>query len=222
MPFMDAAATLVLLVRHGHAAPVDRWLAGRRAGIPLSEHGRQQASALAGAIDASPLRPVAIYASPLERAWETASALAAAPQLPVVIREALTDVEYGAWTGKTLHELSVLAEWHAYNADREHSRPPGGESLGEAGRRLVAELERARSLHPGQAVVVVSHADPIRAALAHYTSTPLNDALRVTVPTASTTVLELTGGRATVLGLALSPTELRALTHPAAAPADLD
>jgi broad specificity phosphatase PhoE len=212
-----ADATRVLLVRHGHAAPVDRWLAGRRAGISLSAQGREEAAALAGALRASALRPIAVYASPIERAWETAWTIAAATNLSVVTRQALTELEYGAWTGKTLHELNGLPEWRTYNEHRDRHRPPGGESLAEAQARMVAELERLRSLHAGSTIVVVSHADPIRAVLAHYTGTPLNDALRFTVRTASMTTLELAPTGAAVLGVDVTAAELEGSEPPAPA-----
>jgi ribonuclease H / adenosylcobalamin/alpha-ribazole phosphatase len=218
---MTIAPTTVLLVRHGHAAPVDRWLAGRRAGIPLSDRGRDEVAALAEALRASPLRPAVVYSSPLERAWDTAWALAAATTLTVVTRQAFTEIEYGAWTGKTLCELSGDPEWHAYNADRERRRPPGGESLGEAQGRMVAELERLKTLHPAEVVLVVSHADPIRAAIAYYTGTRLNDAQRFTLATASLTRIALGPRRSTVLRINVPPAGLaepRLPTSPDAPP----
>jgi broad specificity phosphatase PhoE len=207
---MDPAPTTVLLVRHGHAEPVDRWLAGRRAGIPLSARGRLEVTALADALRAVPRRPTAVYSSPLERAWETAQMLAAADLVAVVMREAFTEIEYGAWTGKTLGELNSVPAWHAYNTDREHSRPPGGESLAGVQARALWELGRARSLHPGEVILVVSHADVIRAVLAHYTQARLNDAQRFTVDTASVTTLELGAQGGIVLGVNQHATEIAA------------
>ncbi|HYA68397.1 MAG TPA: histidine phosphatase family protein, partial [Acidimicrobiales bacterium] len=63
---------VALLVRHGRTPTTGSVLPGRTAGLHLSEAGRDQAEAVAERISALTARPVAVYASPLERAVETA------------------------------------------------------------------------------------------------------------------------------------------------------
>ncbi|MFZ9232052.1 MAG: histidine phosphatase family protein, partial [Ilumatobacteraceae bacterium] len=71
------AATLVLLVRHGQTPTTGKLLPGRAPGLHLADTGRQQADAVAERIAA--LKKIdAVYASPLERARETAAPIARA------------------------------------------------------------------------------------------------------------------------------------------------
>jgi broad specificity phosphatase PhoE len=127
-----------LLIRHGHADPLGRWLAGRTPGVSLSEIGREQASQLVRALTWAPLS--AIYTSPLERALQTAQPLAFDYGLDVRVRSAWTDVDFGAWTGRTLKDLSTDPEWNRFNRERNHACPPGGEALADVRRRVVDEL----------------------------------------------------------------------------------
>ena len=72
------------------------------------------------------------------------------------------------------------------------SRPvPGGESIAEMQSRMVAALEQVVADHPGELIVVVSHADPIKAAIAHFSGVHLDLFQRVIVSPASVTVFEL-------------------------------
>ena len=57
--------------------------------------------------------------------------------------------------------------------------------------RMVTALEAVVAQHPGELVVVVSHADPIKAAIAHYTGVHLDLFQRIVVSPASVTVFEL-------------------------------
>jgi probable phosphoglycerate mutase len=72
------------------------------------------------------------------------------------------------------------------------ARFPGGESLAEVQARMVAELDTIRDAHPGQTVAVVSHADPIKMAVAYYTGLALDLFQRLTISPASVTVLAFT------------------------------
>ncbi len=74
---------------------------------------------------------------------------------------------------------------------RPRARFPGGESLAEMQSRMVTALEAVVTAHRGELVVVVSHADPIKAAIAHYTGVHLDLFQRIVVSPASVTVFEL-------------------------------
>ncbi len=54
---------------------------------------------------------------------------------------------------------------------------------------MVAELDAIRDAHPGQTVAVISHADPIKAAVAYYAGLPLDLFQRLTISPASMTAL---------------------------------
>ena len=64
-------------------------------------------------------------------------------------------------------------------------RFPGGESFVEMQLRMVTTLERLRDAHPGGTIVCVSHADPIKAAVAHALGTHLDLFQRIVIGTCS-------------------------------------
>jgi broad specificity phosphatase PhoE len=104
-----------LLIRHGHAAPEDRSLAGRRAAVPLDDVGREQAHVLAHALTWLTLSGV--YSSPVEGAVETAFPLANDHGLDVRVRPALTDVDFAGEPladvqRRVVAELMTLAKSH--------------------------------------------------------------------------------------------------------------
>ena len=101
--------TLLLLIRHGENDFMQRRLTGRTAGISLNAKGRQQAQTLADALTHAPIK--AIYASPLERAVETAQPLALAHGLEIQIRPALIEVDYGRFQGRTYKQLARTNLW---------------------------------------------------------------------------------------------------------------
>jgi probable phosphoglycerate mutase len=187
-----------LLVRHGHTATTGKALPGRAAGLHLADRGRAEAEALAA--DIGRLKAVAaVYASPLERARETATPIAAARRLPVQIDGGLSDCDSGEWTGRALRDLRKTPEWRIVQRYPSGFRFPGGESLAEMQARVVATLGRLVARHPGETLVVVSHADPIKAAVAHALGTPLDLFQRIAIAPASVTAIAYRPDGPTVL-----------------------
>ncbi|MEO7429223.1 MAG: histidine phosphatase family protein, partial [Acidimicrobiales bacterium] len=111
-------------------------------------------------------RVAAVYASPLERTRETAAPIAKALGLPVRRAKGLLECEFGDWTGAELKKLSKLPEWRTVQRNPSGFRFPGGESFTEMQTRIGTAIETIRGNHAGQTVVAVSHADPIKAAVA--------------------------------------------------------
>ncbi|HWH67867.1 MAG TPA: histidine phosphatase family protein, partial [Candidatus Sulfotelmatobacter sp.] len=95
--------TIFYLIRHGENDWVGKAIAGRSPGVHLNAAGRQQAEQLAKQLAAHPIQQ--LFSSPLERARETAEPLARRLGLEVQIAPALTEMDFGQWTGKTLAEL---------------------------------------------------------------------------------------------------------------------
>jgi probable phosphoglycerate mutase len=184
----DAGATLVLLVRHGVTTTTGRVLPGRSAGVHLSDDGRRQADAAAGRIARLP-RVAAVYASPLERARETALAIARARRLAVRVERGLVEIDVGAWAGQSLKRLRRKPEWQVVQHHPSGFRFPGGESFGEMQTRVTEALARLAGRHRGQTIVAVSHADPIKAAVAHALGVPLDLFQRLVIATASVTAV---------------------------------
>lgn len=205
-----AAPTLVLLVRHGQTATTGTVLPGRAKGLHLAETGRAQAQAAADRIGALE-RVDAVYASPLERTRETAAPIAAATGQKVQIAKGLLECDFGEWTGKKLSLLRKKPEWSTVQNRPSIFRFPGGESFAEMQLRIWNELERLVAAHPGQRVVAVSHADPIKAAVAMATGVHLDLFQRIVISPCSITPLLFTPGGPIVLAVNSTGDDLRTL-----------
>jgi probable phosphoglycerate mutase len=131
----------------------------------------------------------AIYASPLERAQETAAPIAEATGLPIQVEDGLIELDVGDWTGLALAEAAKRPEWSTIQGYPSGFTFPGGESFLAMQARMVATLDRLRARHPGQTVVAVSHADPIRAVVAHAMGTHLDHFQRIVVSPGSLTAI---------------------------------
>ncbi len=174
----------MLLVRHGQTPTTGKVLPGRAPGLHLSDEGRGQADAVAERIVAlqGPKRSVAaVYASPLERTRETAAPIAAALGLRVRRHKGLLECDFGDWTGGELKALAKTPEWRVVQRHPSGFRFPGGESFTEMQTRVVGAIDRLRAEHQGQTIVAVSHADPIKAAVAHAMGTHLDLFQRIVV-----------------------------------------
>ena len=174
------APTMVLLVRHGQTPTTGATLPGRARGLHLSDTGLAQAVAAAERI-AGLKEVAAVYASPLERTRETAKPIAAARGLKVQIHRGLLECEFGDWTGAKLSDLRKLPEWRTVQSYPSGFRFPGGESFAEMQTRMVGAIDELVARHPGQTIVAVSHADPIKAALAQALGTHLDLFQRIVV-----------------------------------------
>jgi probable phosphomutase (TIGR03848 family) len=190
--------TTILLVRHGQTPTTGKVLPGRAKGLHLAEVGELQAERAAERIAA--VRQVdAVYCSPLERARETAAPIARARGLRPKVEPGLLECDFGDWTGRELKQLMKLPEWSTVQRAPSTFRFPGGESFSEMQLRIVTALEKLRTAHPGGTVVAVSHADPIKAAIAHAVGTPLDLFQRIVVSTCSITAIAWTAGGPIVL-----------------------
>ena len=193
-----ASPTVLLLVRHAVTATTGKVLPGRAPGLYLSDDGRTQAEAAAQRLATVP-RLAAIYSSPLERARETAQALARVRRMPVRIDRGLLECDFGEWTGRKLAELVKRPEWDVVQRHPSAFRFPGGESFSEMQTRITGALGRLVAQHPGRVVIAVSHADPIKAAVAHALGVPLDLFQRIVVNTASVTAVAYGRTNASVL-----------------------
>lgn len=192
------AATLVLLVRHGLTPTTGKLLPGRAAGLHLSEEGRAQAQRAAERI-AQLTKVDAIYTSPLERARETAAPIANGRKLRAQIDKGLLECDFGDWTGAELKKLMKLPEWNTVQRAPSTFTFPGGESFTAMQNRIVGTLDRLRAAHTGGVIVCVSHADPIKAAVAHALGTHIDLFQRIVISTCSITAIAYGAGAPAVL-----------------------
>jgi probable phosphoglycerate mutase len=175
---------MILMVRHGRTPTTGKVLPGRAKGLHLSDEGVAEAKRVAERL-AEMKKVAAIYASPLERTRETAAPIAKALGLDVVTHKGLLECDFGGWTGASLASLMKKKEWTTVQRAPSTFRFPNGESFTEMQTRMVSTLDEIRRAHPGKVVVCVSHADPIKAALAHAMGTHLDLFQRIVVSTCS-------------------------------------
>jgi broad specificity phosphatase PhoE len=190
-------ATVVFLVRHAAHGLVHAVLCGRMEGVHLSEEGRLQAAALARRLARE--RPDALCTGPLARARETAEAIARATGLVPLVEAALDEMDFGTWSGQSFAALEVDPQWRRWNEARASSRPPGGESMAEAQRRILSWLEARRKRHPEGRVVAVTHAEVIKSALAGVLGLSLDAHARFDIAPAGLSAVALWEGGGKVL-----------------------
>ena len=177
----------LLLARHGQT----EWNALRRfqgsSDVGLSALGRTQAAALGRALSTRPL--AAVYASPLERARETAE-LAVAGRVPVQVLPELTELCLGEWEGCTVDEVrqregDPYQRWIEAPLD---CPPPGGEALPDVCARVVKAIDHIAAAHPnGDEVLIVSHGGVISVYACHVLGLSFNSLWRLRVENGSLT-----------------------------------
>lgn len=193
--------TTVHLVRHGAHDLVGRRLCGRTPGIDIGAEGRAQAQAVAEAL----ARRLAgrgaarVVTSPLSRARQTAEPISRACGAPLEEEAAVTEIDFGEWTGRDFADLDPLPDWRRWNAHRDQARPPGGESMSQVQARLAAWLEEMAK--DDRVVVAVSHADVIKAAVCLALGLSMRSHDRFQIDPASITTLSAEPGRLTLLRL---------------------
>lgn len=150
--------TRFVLVRHGQTEWNREERFRGRADVPLNETGLAQAEATGRRV-AAEWTPVAVYASPLSRAFATAQAIAKHFGLPVQVHSGLVDIDYGRWHGLTPDDVKI--RWPEIH-DAWYHRPqtahiPGGETLDDLRVRGLVTLHEVAAQHAGQTVVLVGH-----------------------------------------------------------------
>ncbi len=181
----------ILLVRHAENNYTRQHrLAGRLTDVHLNQPGLEQSKALANTLANLPLK--AIYSSPLERALETAQPLAEQKNLEIVPLPGLIEIDYGDWQGCSLKELYRTKMWKAFQQSPEWMCFPNGETLLQAQTRMIETIWTIAHQHEQKDwVVCVSHADPIKLALAYFLNMPLGTYQRLTIGLVSITTLYL-------------------------------
>lgn len=189
----------VLLIRHAAHGHLGQVLSGRMAGVPLSEAGRAQVAALAERLREVPL--AAVHSSPVDRARETAAAIAERHGLEVEIAPVLDEIDFGDWTGARFDALADDAEWRAWNESRSSACPPEGETMAQAQARAWGWVEAVAARYPDATVALVSHADVLKAVVARVLGLSLDRLLTFDIDPASVSRLVVGDWGARVVSL---------------------
>ena len=148
----------VHLVRHGEVENPRGIVYGRLPGYNLSERGKRQAASAAARLERA--RVGAIWASPLERAQETADIIAEPHGIEVVTDERLTESDT-TFEGLTRSLLGLLRSPRHWWSVRNPVRPSWGETFADIRVRMMSAVDEALAGADGQDVVIVSHQTPV-------------------------------------------------------------
>jgi broad specificity phosphatase PhoE len=186
----------VILVRHAAHDNVGGYLAGRMPGVPLGQAGLAQARRLAQRMARE--RIDAIQSSPVQRCRQTAQAIAEVVARDVEIAPALEEVDFGAWSGRSFEELNRDELWRRWNAARSMTATPAGETMLGVQQRICGHILSSVRANPDAQIVMVSHADPIRAALAVVLGLSLDRLQSLDIAPASISIIDFDPWGATV------------------------
>jgi len=135
--------------------------------VPLNDTGRWQAAALARRLAQEEIH--AIYASDLQRVWETAQVIAASRShsLPVHAEPRLREMDFGDWEGLTYAEMRErdTQSLTAWEADPVHIPPPGGETVAQVATRVQSLIDGISRAYQDQTMLLVAHGGPLRVLL---------------------------------------------------------
>ena len=189
---LSVPGTRLLLVRHGETIANREY---RYIGVrddPLSTHGQTQAVQLAEALAVLPV--AAVYSSPLQRAYQTALAIAARHTLEVQTVDELCECSFGTWEGLSRAEVIARSpedaqHLSAWERDTAIS-PPEGESFEALRQRVCTAVNRLAQLHPGQTIALVSHVGPIKILLCAALDAPTSSIFRIFLDPATISVVD--------------------------------
>jgi broad specificity phosphatase PhoE len=190
----------LILARHGETETNRERLALGREDVPLNEHGRRQAAAVAAAL--SGISIDAVYSSPLRRALETAVPIASQHGLEVQVDDGLTEMDVGEMEGLPAAEMRArygdfLQRW--FSAEAGGLAMPGGESLQQVQDRAWETVMALRESYPEGAIVAVSHNFTIHTILCRALNLPLADFRRLRHDLGATAVIKVREDSATVV-----------------------
>lgn len=171
------------LVRHGEVDNPDGIIYGQLPGFGLSATGRAQIEAAGQMLTArGPF--AALYASPLQRAQESATILAGHLGLRVETQQLLAETDIGGYQGQPFSALPrpYITEQPVHN---------GIESAASIRSRMLDWAETMQARHPGQRLIAVSHRDPIIVVLLHWMGKGLEHLPDFDLPTGGVYRVEL-------------------------------
>lgn len=154
--------TLVYFIRHGQSVGNrDRIFLGHT-DMPLTELGREQARLAGAYIKKMGITPDAVYASPLSRAYETAS-LSTGVERPIPSDD-LREIYAGVWEGMKYEDIiqTYGEDYDTWFTDLGNAKPTGGECVRALSERVVGAVLRIAAENEGKTVIIGSHATPVR------------------------------------------------------------
>ena len=181
----------LVLVRHGETAWNKEGRFQGQGPVGLNERGIRQARQMAKSL--IPMKPAALYASPLPRSLMTAEEISRELGIPVQPVEGIREVNLGKLEGITGQEMrtkypQIYATWRR---DPSQVVFPDGESLQQLQRRSWNAIKGIEKAHAWDLIVAVSHNFAIRSILCRFLEIPLSRFHGLRVDLASITILQV-------------------------------
>ena len=189
--------TKILLIRHGESEANEKGFFAEQTDIPLSEKGKLQAEKAAAWICENYCVDK-IYASDLQRAYETAKPIAERLNLSIESSKNLREINAGEWQGKSFNDLeeNYAESYGVWLKDIGKAKSPNGESVKELYDRIRFAMEKIAKENDGKTIAVATHATPIRALCAWVSGVSVEDMKSVAWGSnASVTEIRVENGR---------------------------
>jgi probable phosphoglycerate mutase len=181
----------IIFLRHGQAENnINRLLAGRTPGVSLTPKGIDQAERIAKFL--KPFNISTIYTSPIERAVKTAEIVAKHNSLDYNLDERLIELDMGKFTGM---DYDTIFEKHGnvflkfYDGELEIAHN-GVETFAQVKNRVLSMLDHVLNAHNDENVLLVTHMDPIKAAISTIMNLDANSLFELIIENASITVIK--------------------------------
>ncbi|MGA1158765.1 MAG: histidine phosphatase family protein [Candidatus Nanopelagicaceae bacterium] len=184
--------TLIYLLRHAESIANEKGILAGRSDVGLSKRGKNQALELSKAL--KELEIDRILVSPIPRCRETVLpfiASLAGKEIPIEVNENFQEMDYGNWSGRKLKLLSLKRDWRIIQKSPEKFSFPGGESFQDAWDRVLRGLNDLTRRYPKSKVLLISHGDIIKMALAQTLGTELKNFQKIHINPASLSAIEL-------------------------------
>jgi probable phosphoglycerate mutase len=105
----------------------------------------------------------------------------------IVTSHDVDEVDFGEWSGRTFLQLADDPNWRRWNKQRSSACTPAGESIADIQTRVLRHLRRLQEEFPGRLIVIVTHAEVIRAVVLHWLEASVDGYYRLVISPASWT-----------------------------------
>ena len=109
----------------------------------------------------------------------------------IVTSRDVDEVDFGHWSGRTFVQLADDPGWRSWNEQRSTARTPAGESIADILARVLRHLRELQDEHPGRFIVIVTHAEVIRAVVLHWLDASIDGYHRLAISPASWTLVSI-------------------------------
>lgn len=195
--------TRIFFVRHGVTSQTGTVLYGRTSGLALSDEGQDQAQAMASFLN--DVKIDVVISSPLERAAQTAKAIADRHDLDVEIIEDFIDTDNGIWTNRLMEDCRKEPDWKIIQQTPSQYKFEGGESYIDILDRMDKATRLVVQKYEGKSIVIASHRDPIISLLSSYLGLHLDLFQRIPCDPASMSEVQFINGIAMVSSVNVLP-----------------